>query len=74
MSDTIRAVQPQKMARGLKFQIQEVGEGADQLCGYTVTLTVKLICDHKHLCFCLYVKSRFSHETALFYLLLIDNL
>ena len=40
---TNRAVQPQKMARGLKFRIQEVkglyylcskNKGADQLCGY----------------------------------------
>ena len=42
-SDTNQAVQPQKMARGLKFQIKKVGglyyqcsenKGADQLCGY----------------------------------------
>ena len=42
-SDTNRAVQPQKMAIGLKFQIQKVGgfhylcsenKGADQLRGY----------------------------------------
>ena len=42
-SDTNRAVQPQKMARGLKFRIEEEEElyypcsenkGADQLRGY----------------------------------------
>ena len=42
-SDTNRAVQPQKMARCLKFQIKEVeglyypcseNKGADQICGY----------------------------------------
>ena len=42
-SDTNQAVQPQKMARGLKFWIQEVeglfypcseNKGADQLRGY----------------------------------------
>ena len=42
-SDTNRAVQPQKMARGLKFRFKEVEElhypcsenkGADQLRGY----------------------------------------
>ena len=42
-SDTNQAVQPQKMARGLKFQIKKVGglyyqcsenKGADQLCSY----------------------------------------
>ena len=43
-SDTSRAVQPQKMARGLKFQIKEIeglyylcrkDKGIDQLHGYT---------------------------------------
>ena len=43
-SDTNQAVQPQKMARGLKFQISEVerlyypcgeNKGADQLRGYS---------------------------------------
>ena len=42
-SDTNQAVQPQRMARGLKFQIYVVeglyflcseNKGADQLCGY----------------------------------------
>ena len=42
-SNTNQAVQPQKMARGLKLRIYEVeglyylcseNEGADQLCGY----------------------------------------
>ena len=42
-SDTNKTVQPQKLARGLKFQIKEVeglyylcseNKGADQLCGY----------------------------------------
>ena len=42
MSDTNQAVQPQKMARGLKFWIKEVeglynlcseNKGANQLCG-----------------------------------------
>ena len=42
-SDTNKAVQLQKMARGLKFHIEEVeglyylcseNKGADQLCGY----------------------------------------
>ena len=42
-SDTNRAVKPQKMARGLKFRIQEVevdnseNKGADQLRGYRAT-------------------------------------
>ena len=42
-ADTNQAVQPQKMARGLKFRIKKVeklyylcseNKGADQLCGY----------------------------------------
>ena len=62
--DTNRAVQPQKMARGLKFRIKEVGslyylysenKGADQLCGYR---TADL-----RLCFRI-CKSRFSHDEA----------
>ena len=45
-SDTNRAVQPQKMARGLKFRIYEEeglhypyseNKDADQLCGYRTT-------------------------------------
>ena len=56
-SDTNRAVQPQKMARDLKFQIQEVeglyylcseNKGAEQLRGL----------------FFAYAKSRFSHDAA----------
>ena len=61
MSDTNQAVQPQKMARGLEFQIQKE-EGlynlfsgnkcADQLCSYC---TADL-----HLCFCKCRKQVFS--------------
>ena len=51
-SDTNRAVQPQKMARGLKFRIQEVeglyylcskNKDADQLRGYHAA-DLRLIC------------------------------
>ena len=65
MSDMNRAVQPQKMARGLKFRIQEV-EGfyylcseinsADQLHSYYAA--------DLRLCFFAYGKSRFSHNVA----------
>ena len=56
-SDTNRAVQPQKMARGLKFGIKVVeglyypyseNKGADQLCSLCLA----------------YAKSRFSHNEA----------
>ena len=64
-SDTNRAVQPMRIARGLKFRIwKEEGlyylysknKGADQLCGYR---TADL-----RLCFCIYAKCRFSHDAA----------
>ena len=66
MSDTNWAVQPQKMARGLKFPIEEV-EGlfyqcseskfADQLHGYSCALTAQLICAFDFA----YANNRFSH-------------
>ena len=68
-SDTNRAVQPQKMARELKFQIKiEEGshypcsenKGADQLRSYCAA--------DLHLCFCI-AKSRFSHDEAHIYLI-----
>ena len=61
-----QTVQPQKMVRGLKFQIHEVeglcylcskNKGADQLCCYR-----KLICAFVFA----YAKSRFSHDAANF--------
>ena len=64
MSDTNQAVQPQKIARGLKFRIQEVeglyypfseNEGADQLRSYCAA--------DLRLCFRI-CKSRFSHNEA----------
>ena len=60
-SDTNRAVQPQKMARGLKYGILKVeglyylcseNKGADQLCG---NRTADLL-----LCFCICKKQIFS--------------
>ena len=58
-SDTNRAVQPQKITRGLKFLIQEVEvcskkKGTDQLRG-----TTQLIC-----AFVFAYANRFSHDTA----------
>ena len=66
-SDTNRAVQPQKVARGLK---EEEGlhylcseyKSADQLCGY-------LIC--AFVCFCI-CKNRFSHDAVHSILVLIE--
>ena len=64
MSDTNRAVQPQKMARGLKFQIQEEEglyylfrekRGADQLPCYRASDMPFIFA---------YAKSRFSHNAA----------
>ena len=64
VSDTNRAVQSQKMARGLKFRIKQVkglyypcseNKGADQLSG-----PAKLICVFVFA----YAKSRFSHNEA----------
>ena len=64
-SDTNRAVQLQKMARGLKFRIYEVeglyypcseNKGADQLCGYREA--------DLRPCFRIYAKTRFSHDAA----------
>ena len=58
-------VQPQKMSRDLKFQIEEVeglyhlcseNKGTDQLCGYGAA--------DLHLFFFTYAKSRFSKDTA----------
>ena len=63
-SDTNRAVQPQDMPRGLKFQIQEVEglyylcsekKGADQLRGYRAADLRFLFA---------YAKSWFSHGAA----------
>ena len=63
-SDTNKAVQPQKKARGLKFRIQDIeglyylcseNKGADQLCGYC---TADL---HLNFSIC---KSRLSHDVA----------
>ena len=64
-SNTNSAVQQQKMARGLKFQIKKVdglyylcseNKGTDQLCGDRAA--------DLHLCFRIYAKSRFSHDAA----------
>ena len=63
-SDTNWAVQPHKMARGLKFQSWKVeglyylcseNKGADQLHGYCAA--------DLHLCFCI-CKNSVSHKTA----------
>ena len=63
-SDTNRAVQPQKMARGLKFRTLEVeglyylysqNKGADQLAGYHEADLRLLFA---------YAKIRFSHDVA----------
>ena len=52
-SDTNRAVQPQKMARGLYFQVLKVeglyylcseNKGANQLCGYPAQLICAFVC------------------------------
>ena len=60
-SNTNRAVQPQKIVRGLKFRIQEVeglhyscseNKGADQLRGYHEA--------DLRLCFCIYKNPVFS--------------
>ena len=59
-SDTNRAVQSQKMARGLKFRIKKIeglwypcseNKGADQLCGYREA--------DLRLCFRIYKKAGF---------------
>ena len=64
-SDTNRAVQSQKMARGLKFWIWKVegsyylcseNKGADPLRGYREA--------DLHLCFRIYAKCWFSHDAA----------
>ena len=47
-SDTNRAVQPQKMARGLKFRIKEVEDVAKPIFTFVFA----------------YAKFRFSHDTA----------
>ena len=69
-SDTNQAVQPHKMARGSKFQIQKVeglynlsseNKGADQLR----SVTAQLICAFVFA----YAKSRFSHDAAHFMIL-----
>ena len=65
-SNTNQAVQPQKMARGWKFGIEEVEElyylssenkEADQLRGH---VTAQLICAFVFA----YAESRFSHDTV----------
>ena len=63
-SDTNRAVQPLKMARGSKFPIKKVeglfclyseNKGADQLCGYRTADP----------CLCFRIcKNQFSHDAA----------
>ena len=62
-----RAVQPQKMARGMKFRIYEVGglyypcsenKGADQLRGYQEA--------DLRLCFRIYKKPVFSQRGSMF--------
>ena len=64
-SENNSAVQPQKMARGLKFRIYEVGgfyyiAKTKALISCTVTATAQLICP-----FVLaYAKNRFSHEVV----------
>ena len=66
-SDTIQALQPQKMAKGLKFQIYEVedctiGHVAKTKVLIRCAVTAQLIC-----AFVLtYAKSRFSHDLAHF--------
>ena len=69
-SDTNQAVHLQKMARGLKFRIEEVEElyylcsenkGADQFA-----VTAKLICVFVFA----YAKCWFSHDAAHIYLLI----
>ena len=57
-SDTNQAVQPHKMARGLKFRIKEV-EGLYYLCSKTKGAD-QLICVFVFA----YAKSRFSHNAA----------
>ena len=64
LSDTNQAVQLQKMARGLKFQIQKV-EGLHYLCNKTKALisfvvTAKLICVFVFT----YAKCWISHDVA----------
>ena len=61
ISDTNRAVKPQKRGRGLKFCIKlyflcSKNKDADQLCGYCTA--------HMHLCFA-YANSGFPHDVAL---------
>ena len=64
-SDTTRAVQQQKMVRGLKFRIQEV-EGLYYHCSENKDVdqlvTTKLICVFVFE----YAKSRFSNDKAQF--------
>ena len=64
-SDTNHAVQAQKIARGMKFRIEEVerlyypcseNKGADQLRGYREA--------DLRLCFRIYANCWFSHEAA----------
>ena len=74
MSDTNQAVDPQRVARGLNFQIQEVeglyypcseNKGADQLA-----VTAQLIWAFVFA----YVKIRFSHDAAHMYSINISKL
>ena len=75
-SDTNRAVQPQKMARGLKFRILEV-EGlyyvAKTKALISCMVTTQLICTYVFA----YTKSRFSpdaaHRFSDFSVLLVDG-
>ena len=66
-SDTNQAVQPLKMVRNLKFWNLKIeglyylcseNKGADQLRSYCTA--------DQQLCFCIYAKSRFSHDMAQF--------
>ena len=62
-SDTNRAVQPQKMARGLEFQKQRdcTVYVAKTKALFSCTLAEQLICTF---CFHICEKNRFSHDVA----------
>ena len=72
-SDTNWAVQPQKMARGLKFRIQKF-EGLYHLCRkkkalISCVVTAQLICVFVFA----YAKSRLSHDTTNFEVCILSN-
>ena len=56
MADTNRAVQPQKMARDFKFQIEEPKTNVLFNCAVTAQLTCVIVFA--------YAKSRFSYDAA----------